>query len=292
VEIVVFVLIGRGERMAESDVPQVDISLLWKRFKKTGSKKLRHQLAEFYFPFVKKIAVRLAEKLAWQVQPDELSSFGIDGVYVAIDRFDLNRGVKFESFANSRVRGSMIDGLRRNDIIPRSVRITNDQMEKHRQRLQNHYKRRISDQEFIEITGMNEADFGMNKKRFVPITFSSLDSNIDTETNDPMKQDMNAVLIDKSIPSPDGTLCRKEFFNKLMSKQFSKLERQIVYLYYYSDLTMDRVASAVGLSESRVSQMHKTILGKLKEKVRRNPSYFDERVIPFVEDCNSTASAI
>ena len=107
---------------------------LWKKFQKekVGSKKdrIKQKLIELYYPLVQKISYKVAKNLNWNVQPEELTSFGLDGLYSAVERFSLDRGVDFPAFANRRIGGSMIDAIRKEDFIPRSVRINSSLMEK------------------------------------------------------------------------------------------------------------------------------------------------------------------
>lgn len=263
---------------------------LWENFFIEKSTESRNRLIEHYYPYVKRISVKVAERLNWNVQPEELASFGIDGLYKAIDGYSPERGVKFESYANQRIRGSMIDGLRREDAVPRSVRVSSEQFRRHKQRLQNHFGRNISDSECAQIVGMNESEFNKSFKKFTLMTITSIDSTVDNETQENMKYDSNSGLIDKSIEDPSFTPVRKEFFSKLMSNNFSSTERKIVHLYYYKDETMEGISKKVGLSESRISQMHKKIIEKLQDKIKRNPKYFGEDLIRYLKPRNTFRS--
>ncbi len=260
----------------------IDIDILWKKYKKTKNKKIKLLLIEYYFTFVKKIAVKLAERLSWKVQPDALASFGIDGLYRAIENYDISIGVKFESYANRRIRGSMIDGLRREDQIPRSVRIRSDQFEKHKQRIQNYFGHNISDVDFVNIIGMNESKFHKERCKYSPISFISLDYQTDYDFEDGIRNDCNLNFIDSNVTGSDSNIRRREFFNKLMGNDFSKIEQKIIYLYYYKDMTMERIADYVCLSESRISQIHKQIIERLRKKIKKNPDYFDREILRFV----------
>ena len=265
-----------------------DIDQAWVEFNKSRSHKNKQKLIEHYFAFVKKIAYKLAESLNWHVQPEELASFGIDGLYKAIDGFDPDMGIKFESYSNSRIRGSMIDGLRREDAIPRSVRLTNEKFKRHKVRIENHFKHRLSDEDFARISGLDDR-FDLNGKKYVPLSFSNLDSGSNPSSEDPIKQDCNTAMWDKDTHSPEAKVYRKEFFSKLMGLNFTQQEKKIIYLYYYQGLTMDRVAKNIDLSESRVSQVHKRIIDKLKDRVKRNPKYFSD-IQDFVAGCKSSDS--
>ena len=258
----------------------------WLEYSKNKDEDIRNKLIEHYFPFVQKIANKLAEKLNYRVAAEELASAGIDGLYKAINKFSLGRGVKFESYSQARVKGSMIDHLRKEDIIPRSVRMNYNKFEKTRQELQNEKHRKCIDDEVAMSLGVSE-EFSKNKKKFHPISFCSLDNvSANGSNDDNIKQDINFNLIDHDAKSPGGKLGRVEFFNKLMSKNFSLLEKNIVYLYYYKELTMDKVAEKVDLSESRVSQMIKKILKRMRDKIERNPEFFGEDIMRYIGETN------
>ena len=130
---------------------------LWKKFQSEKNPrkkcKIKNKLVEIYYPLVQKISYKVAAKLKWNVQPEELSSFGVDGLYVAIERFSTDRGVDFPAYANRRIGGSMIDGIRREDLIPRSVRMNYNLMEKTRQEIESENCRKVSEYEIIERLG-------------------------------------------------------------------------------------------------------------------------------------------
>lgn len=273
------------------EVSKKIVNRLWKKYLTTREEKDLHRLAEYYFPtFVKKVAVKLAERLNWRAQPDELASFGVDGLYKAIASYDPSRKVQFESFASRRIKGSMIDGLRREDKVPRSVRIASEQFETHKQRMQNHLGRRVADVEFVDLIGMDETEYHKNHRKYNATIWGSLDNHTEEGAVEDIKQDSNENLVDSTVRSPDARLRRKEFLSKLLSGSFNKKECQIVYLYYYQNLTMDQVAKAINLSESRVSQMHKKMLKRLHDKVKRNPKFYGPDVFKYIKDANHTSS--
>lgn len=260
---------------------------LWKRLKleENPKNKLRitNQLIEIYYPLVKKIAYKLANRFNWKVSPDDLCSFGIDGLYISIRRFDIDKNIKFESYANLRIRGSMIDGMRREDKIPRSVRINSNLFEKKKIELEIKKKRPVSEIEIFKALGIKEKDYSKTIKKFNPVTFSSFDGSDLISTNSDFHQDFDEDLIDSSILDPDSDLKKKEFFNKLVGKGFTLLERKIIYLYYYENLTMSLIGEIVNMSESRVSQLHGDLLFKLKNKILKNPNYFSNDIYDFIK---------
>jgi len=253
---------------------------LWDNFFRNRTRENKNALIELYFSFVQKIAYKLAKKINWKVEPDVLASYGVDGLYRAIDKYDVSIGVKFESYASTRINGSMIDGLRRDDIIPRSVRIISDKFEKGKQKIQHKLGHKIPDVEVCESLGIDETYFHKHFRKFSPSIYASLETGLESGQDD-FKEDYNYILKDNS-DMPGDSVLKNEFFNKLTGNGFSSLERKIIWLYYYKGLTMDKVSKNINLSESRISQMHKSILPRLKDKIKRNPEYFEElkRLIP------------
>ncbi len=269
---------------------------LWIKYQEeenlTRKKKLENQLVEIYYPLVRKISYGLAERIGWRMSPDELSSLGVDGLYIAIRKFDLDREATFPTYASRRIHGSMIDGIRREDIIPRSVRINNTKIERMRVLLESEKGRKVSDYEILEELGIDSNEYNKNRKKFHPISFSSIDvpSIAGDNSIEDYKQDFNSSLVDNHSSAPDSKIVRKEFFNKLIGKNFTKIEQKIVYYYYYQNLTMDRISVKLKLSESRVSQIHKDILPRLQDKIERNPKYFGEDIKKIIKNCNDKDS--
>jgi len=268
---------------------------LWKKYRSAKTENMkyesRNKLVEEYYPLVKKIAYKLAEKLNWKVSPEELTSFGVDGLFNAIGKFDVNQGVKFEHYASSRIHGSMIDNMRKIDLIPRSVRLNSNNFEKVRSKLEAEKGRLITDDEVAEEMGITMSEYNQNLKKYHPVIFSSLEgSDMTSDNEDSFKVDFNTSLTSKNTPTPDSKILRKEFFNKLLGNGFSSTERMIVYLYYYKNYTMEKIAAKLKISESRVSQIHKDVLPRMKEKIERNPIYFSEHVEELIKMTNDSES--
>jgi RNA polymerase sigma factor FliA len=265
------------------------IKLLWKKFKSEKSERrkesIKNELVLYYYSFVKKIAYKLAEKINWKVQPEELTSYGLDGLYGAIDKYDLTRGIKFELYAGTRIRGSMLDNLRKDDVVPRSVRINHNKHEQARLEIENELNRPANEIEILDKAGIKKEDYYSNKKKYIPVNYTSLQgSNMPPDhNNNTFKQDFNVNVIDHRISKPDSKLNRKEFFNKLLGKGFTDIERKIIYCYYWEGLSMHDISNIFRLSESRVSQMHKKALPKLKRKIQRNPDYFGLDILKFIQ---------
>ena len=277
-----------AQAIAKKKDRKTKVENLWEKYFKSRTERNRNNLVEFYFPFVQMIANRVAESISWNMQPEELANYGVFGLYTAIEKFNPEVGVKFESYSSRRVKGAMIDGLRREDMVPRSVRMAGDKFEKHKQRLENILGHRISELEVVEYLGMDEETYQKEPRKYHPTPNVSIEMESNPDEHDGSV--FAGFLIDNKMGSPTGKTWRKEFFSKLVGNDFTDIERQIVYLYYYEGLTMKKIAKQIGLCESRISQMHKRILPRLADKIRRNPEYFGDKVYKFVEDCKHTES--
>ena len=263
---------------------------LWEKFQKEKNKikkdKLKNKLVEIYYPLVQKISYKVATNLSWHVQPEELSSFGVDGLYSAIERFSTDEGVDFPTFANRRIGGSMIDGVRKDDIIPRTVRTNNNLFEKTRSEMETISGRKVTEFEIIEKLGISQEEYLKDIKKYKPTGFVSLDGTDICNSEKDYKKDSISGMIDKKSISPDNKILRKEFLNKLISKNFSRIEQKIIYYYYYNNLTMEEISEKLGISESRVSQLHSNVIPRLKNKIKRNPIFFENKEL-YVEESNN-----
>jgi len=250
--------------------------------------KLKNKLVEIYYPLVKTIAYKLAKKIEWKLSVDELRSFGVDGLYISIRRFDLDKGASFSTYASRRIYGSMIDCMRKEDIIPRSVRINHNKIEKMRVIMESEKGEKVLDNEILEELEINCNEYNANRKKFHPISFTSIEGSTIPKNSfqDEYHQDFNSGLEDGNNSSPDSVIVRKEFFNKLVGNNFTIVEQKIIYYYYYKNLTMDRISEKLKMSESRISQIHKNVLPRLKEKINRNPKYFGKDIYEIIKNCN------
>jgi len=253
---------------------------LWEKFQNEDNEeekdRIRQQLVEIYYPLVQKISYKVAERIKWKLQPEELSSFGVDGLYKAINRFSIHEGVDFPGYAYRRIGGSMIDGIRKEDIIPRSVRINNNLIEKIRDEIETETCNKASDYEIVKKLGIKQSDFTKNVKKYKPLSFVSIEGTSICNPQDDFQQDLLIGLKDKKFNTPDKNILKKEFLNKLISKNFSPLEQKIIYYYYYRSFSMGDIAKKLNMSESRISQIHTEILPRLKDKIKRNPNFFKE----------------
>lgn len=262
----------------------LDIQNIWKKYKTGKYPHLKNKIVLHYYYLVKRIANKLASKMNYKVSPDELGSHGIDGLYKAIKAYDLERGIKFETYAYARIHGSMIDGLRTEDWVPRSVRIRHNQIEKAREEARLDLGHEPREEEVIQRAGIDFNEFSSQRKKYNPTSFASIDSNFishsSTEESE-NKQDFNKYLEDSNGEEPGFDMERREFLIKAIGKDLKMVEKKIIYYYYYQKLTMREISNIINMSESRVSQIHHAVLGKIRQSIHQNPELFGEDVLRF-----------
>jgi len=240
-----------------------DMSSLWVQYKDRNQNEARDELILHYAHMVKYVANRLAINLSSVVEIDELISYGIEGLIDAIEKFDHKRNIKFETYAITRIRGGMIDGLRSMDWVPVSLRQKSKELEKTYASLESQLERAATDQEVAQELGISVDDLAVLLRELAATTIISLDDFISgDDANDKKKRIIDLLEDDKSIDAVE--LVELEEVKSLLARSISRLpdkEKTVVYLYYYEGLTLKEIGSVLGLSESRISQLHtKSIL--------------------------------
>jgi len=243
----------------------VELAAVWLEYHKTRSDAVRNILMEHYLPIVKINSERLSNKLPDEVELDDLISAGIDGLRDAIAMFDQDRGVKFETYCATRIRGAILDALRNKDWVPRLVRARANQLADGRRRLEMKLGRTPANHELAEFMGLSEADYEKLIRDAHAIGVISLNRNFqDTDSSREVRE--TDLVADRKAPSPMGDL-HHEDLKRLVTKGLSKNERLIMILYYYMEMTMKEIGATLDLSESRVSQMHSSIVDRLRQQL-------------------------
>jgi len=238
-----------------------DIAEIWQNFLKTHQESYRNLIMEHYMPLVRYTAKRLSGKLPDKVDVDDLISAGTFGLVDAINAFEPQRGIKFETYCSPRIRGAILDELRNMDWVPRLVRARAHQLSNATQSLQNNLGRKPTREETADKLNLNMTEFERLEKDATAIALVSLNSNY------PDRDDNNVKEIDliKDSKSKDPLReSQKRDLKNLLTRGLSRAERLIVVLYYYEEMTMKEIGATLDLSESRVSQMHSSILDRLK----------------------------
>ena len=250
-----------------------DIQSIWLEFKKDQmNQDLRNRLIENYFPLVRFNAERVWAKLPDGVDLNDLISAGVFGLMDAIEAFDLERGVKFETYCVPRIRGAMLDELHTMDWVPRLVRSKASKLEAARKELEAAHGRPPTDVELAAKMEMPLDDFEKMKSEASAVSLVSLNKKwYETDSY----KDVREIDVIEDLKGEDPTLgIQKRDVMKLVTKGLNRNERLIIILYYYEELTMKEIGQTLGLSESRVSQMHSSIVARLKDQLRRRRPEF------------------
>jgi len=250
----------------------IDKNMLWTEYKEKGIISAREELIVQYAHLAKYVANRLAITLSSVVEIDELISYGIEGLIDAIEKFDYKRNIKFETYAITRIRGSMIDGLRSMDWVPVSVRQKSKELEKAYVSVEARLGRAGADEEIAEELGIDIHSFHGLLKDVSCSTMISLDDFIPGDNFAARKKRIVDALEDNNAIDALQLVGAKET-RELLGSVISRLpekEKKVIYLYYYEGLTLKEIGAVLNLSESRISQLHtKSILrmrGSLSKK--------------------------
>ena len=243
-----------------------DLATLWIRLKENEDIEARDQLIIHFAHLVKYVASRLAIHLSSLVELDELISYGIEGLIDAIEKFDHKRNIKFQTYAITRIRGSMIDGLRSMDWIPVSLRQKSKELEKAYINVEARLGRSASDAEVAEELGLNPDEFATLLRDVAATTIISLDDFLPGEDGEQNKRRILDLLEDHNSISASEIVEFNEV-KDLLAKAISRLpdkEKMVVYLYYYAGLTLKEIGATISLSESRISQLHTKAILRLR----------------------------
>jgi RNA polymerase sigma factor for flagellar operon FliA len=251
---------------------QINIEEVWQEFHKAHDDYYRNLLMERYRDLVRYCAERLHSKLPDKVELDDLISAGIFGLMDAIDAFDPGRGVKFETYCAPRIRGSILDELRSMDWVPRLVRARAHQLAKATHSLEMHLGRKPDEREIAEELNMDMDEFARLQRDANAASLVSLNTKCGDEESE---KDVREIDIIKDQRSEDPVIeAQKRDLKSLLTKGLSRAERLIVVLYYYEEMTMKEIGATLDLSESRVSQMHSSIVARLKAQLNTRRKEF------------------
>lgn len=253
---------------ANAVVDSQTVQQWWKEFARTKSDEVRNRLMENYLHIVRYTAERLYAKLPGEVELDDLISAGTFGLVDSINAFDLGRGVKFETYCSQRIRGAILDELRSMDWVPRLVRSRAHKLENARAAIEIECGRKPTDQELAKKMRVNMTEFRKLQRDAKAVGVVSLSRKwFETDSNrDVCEID---VLEDKRSEDPFQHFQRKDI-KEWVTRGLSRAERLIIVLYYFEDMTMKEIGETLALSESRVSQMHSSILDRLKNHLNRS----------------------
>jgi RNA polymerase sigma factor FliA len=245
------------------------VTLAWDEYKASASPTARDQLILHYSPLVKYVAGRVAVGLPANIEQADLISYGIFGLIDAIDKYDRSRNIKFETYAISRIRGAIIDELRAIDWVPRSVRYKAREIEKAYSALENRLKRPPSDAEIAEEMGISIDDLNHIYTQLSSVSLIALDELMSIEGDKGDKLSLLETLEDTKTASPMEAFESEEMKEILVAaiNRLPEREKKVITFYYFAGLTLAQIGEVLGVTESRVCQIHtKAVLG-LKGKI-------------------------
>ncbi len=241
----------------------------WAEYKSNGSARARDALILHYSPLVKYVAGRVAVGLPANIEQADLISYGIFGLIDAIDKYDQSRNIKFETYAISRIRGAIIDELRAIDWVPRSVRFKAREVEKAYSSLENKLKRPPSDKEIAQEMGISVDELNHIYTQLSTVSLVALDELMAVDGGQGDKLSLVDTLEDTKTVSPMDAFESVEM-KDILTEAVNKLperEKVVVTLYYYEGLTLAEIGQVLGVTESRICQMHTKAVLALRGKI-------------------------
>ncbi len=262
----------REDWMAATATADDEILQVWATFKTITKdspeyEELRNRLVERYMPLVRYNGERIWQRLPDGVELDDLISAGIFGLMDAIDAFDMDRGVKFETYCVPRIRGAMLDELRTMDWVPRLVRSKASKLAVARKALETRHGRAPTIQELAEHMELPVKEVEKMQSDANAVGVVSLNKKwYETDSYKDVRE--IDILEDKKGEDPTRRVQKNDLM-RLVTKGLNRNERLIIILYYYEELTMKEIGATLDLSESRVSQMHTSIVNRLQQQLGR-----------------------
>jgi RNA polymerase sigma factor for flagellar operon FliA len=254
----------------ETGVKEVELRDLWRRYKQDGDKGARERLVVAYSPLVKFVAGRLGAGLPSHVEDADLISYGLMGLIGSIERFEPERGIKFETFAMTRIRGAIIDELRSLDWVPRSVRARAREIEAAQSKLEHQLQRAPTEAELAAKVGLTEEELQNSLLEIANSSVYALDElwSISDSSGDSVS--LLDTISDPRAEDPQESLASSEVKDRLTESIGSLPEREqlVVALYYYENLTLREIGEVLGVTESRVSQLHTKAVMRLKSSLQ------------------------
>jgi RNA polymerase sigma factor FliA len=251
-----------------------DTQNLWRQYKTTGDQALRDRLILTYAPLVKYVAGRLGSGLPAHVDEGDLVSYGLLGLIGAIERYDPDRDVKFETYAIARIKGSIIDELRAMDWVPRSVRSRAREIERAIADLEAKLGRAPTDEEIAGKLGLSQEELDDSLSEISRSSIAALDELWTVQGSSGDQVALIDTIEDTQGPEPQSALDQSEV-KEMIADAISRLperEKLVITLYYYEELTLREIGEVLGVTESRVSQLHTKAILRLKARLAGTPA--------------------
>jgi RNA polymerase sigma factor FliA len=253
----------------ETNVKAIELRDLWRRYKATGDDKARERLVVAYSPLVKYVAGRMASGLPAHVEESDLISYGLVGLISAIQRFEPERDIKFETYAITRIKGAIIDELRSLDWVPRSVRSRAREIEKANSKLEHQLQRAPTDEEMAAELDMEVETFQDALLQISNSTVAALDELWTVSDSSGDQVSLLDTIQDPEAPDPAQVMDATDMKDRVADAiaRLPEREKLVVALYYYENLTLREIGEVLGVTESRVSQLHTKAVLRLRGRL-------------------------
>jgi RNA polymerase sigma factor FliA len=246
-----------------------ELNDIWRKYKASGDQDLRDRLILTYAPLVKYVAGRLGTGLPAHVEEGDLISYGLLGLIGAIERYELDRDVKFETYAIARIKGSIIDELRSLDWVPRSVRSRAREIERAMVSLEHKLKRVPTDEEIAGEIGISERDLQDSLTAISRSSIAALDELWTISSTGGDTVSLIDTIEDPHADDPSKAMSQTEVREALADaiQRLPEREKLVITLYYYEELTLREIGEVLGVTESRVSQLHTKAVLRLRGRL-------------------------
>ncbi|MBP7059399.1 MAG: FliA/WhiG family RNA polymerase sigma factor [Lachnospiraceae bacterium] len=240
---------------------EIDRRKMWETYQSSPTQELREKIIVEYAPLVKVVAGRMSMYLGKNVEFDDLVGYGVFGLIDAIDRFDMKKEVKFETYASLRIRGAILDQIRKMDWIPRTIRQKQRKIDEAIKNVESISGHSASDVEVAKELGISENEYTNWQSDMNLTNVISLNEFVEQGSEPVMDTDSNSHFI-----QPEEKISKDELKNKLAEslKLLTEKEQKVILLYYYEEMTLKEISQILSVSESRVSQLHTKALGKMR----------------------------
>ncbi|MGX6449229.1 FliA/WhiG family RNA polymerase sigma factor [Patulibacter sp. S7RM1-6] len=246
-----------------------DLRELWRRVRDGDDRAARERLVLVYSPLVKWVAGRVAASLPPHVQEGDLVSYGLEGLATAVERYDVSREVRFETYAVTRIRGAIIDELRAQDWVPRSVRQRAREIERVHSRLEHELRRAPTDEEMAAALDVSVREFQDALAQVSQSTIHALDELWSVGDASGDRVSLLDTIEDEAAPDP-AALVDEQALRDQIGEAIDRLperEKVVIALYYYENLTLREIGEVLGVTESRASQLHTKAVLRLRSRL-------------------------
>ena len=254
----------------ETNVKAIELRDLWHKYRNLGDERAREGLVIAYSPLVKYVAGRMASGLPAHVEEADLISYGLLGLISAIERFEIEREIKFETYAIPRIRGAIIDELRSLDWVPRSVRARAREIERANVKLEHKLQRAPTDEEMSDELECSVQDFQDSLLQISNSTIAALDELWTVSDSSGDQVSLLDTLQDPDAPDPAKVMDQTDLKDRVADAiaRLPEREKLVIALYYYENLTLREIGEVLGVTESRISQLHTKAVLRLRSRLQ------------------------